>query len=138
MSFKTVRQGQNTVWPTVRESLRLHQASRAAAREGKKLSRMEERDNAKSWNRVVSEETVWAIARADLLASPEHAAVIQAAIKWTAGLEPLGLTPDDLDTDERALYDAVQTYVAEQIGNIDDVEDLQLSPESATVVSTTH
>ncbi len=136
MSFKTVRHAQNAVWPTVRESLRLHQASRAAAREGKTLSSMEQRDAKKSWNRVVSEETVWAIARSDLLGSPEVAAVVQAAKDWVTSCRDLGLEPSDLDTQERALYDAVQSLAASFDPPAD--EALQLSPESATVGSTNH
>lgn len=136
MSFKTVRHAQNTVWPPVRESLRLHQASRAAAREGKKLSSMEERDAKKSWNRVVSEETVWAIAKSDLLASPEVAAVVNAAKDWVHGCAELEILPSDLDPQERALYDAVQALAASF--DPPDDEALQLSPKSATVSSTNH
>lgn len=136
MSYRTVRQAQNAVWPPVRKSLELHQASRRAAREGQQLSRMEERDNAKSWNRVVSEETIWAIAKADLLSTPEHAAVVKAAKDWVTSCRDLGLDVSDLDAQERALYDSVQSLAASF--EPDDNEDLQLSPASSTVNSTTH
>lgn len=136
MSYRTVRQAQNAVWPPVRQSLELHQASRRAGREGKALSRMEERDNAKSWNRVVSEETIWAIAKADLLSTPEHAAVIKAAKAWASSCNEMGLTLSDLDTQERALFDALQELAVSFDPPAD--EDLQLSPVSATVDSTNH
>lgn len=137
MSFKTVRHAQNTVWPSVRESLRLHQASRAAAREGKKLSSMEERDAKKSWNRVVSEETVWAIAKSDLLASPEAAAVVDAAKQWLRDVGPEMIEyPNDFGFADRKLRDAVQSLAASF--DPPDDEALQLSPKSATVSSTNH
>lgn len=137
MSYKTVRHAQNAVWPTVRESLRLHQASRAAAWEGKKLSRMEERDAKKSWNRVVSEETVWAIARSDLLASPEEAAVLAAAKQWLRDVGPEMIEyPEEFGFADRKLRDAVQA-LATSFDPPDD-EALHLSPESATVGPTNH
>jgi len=106
MSYRTIRQAQQVAWPKVKQSLGLHKASRAALRHGEHGSAMEVRDARKSWDRVVMDETVWAIAKADLLASPEHAAVIQAARNW-AKLGPIGSDWGDSDEDI-ALYNAVQ------------------------------
>lgn len=110
MSYRTIRLAQQATWPKVRESLALHRASRAALRDGAAPTAMAARDARKPWDRVVMEETVWAIAKANQLASPEAAEVIRAARAWAA-VGPIGDDYGD-DPEDIALYEAVQALVS--------------------------
>jgi len=111
MSYKTVRQAQQAAWPKVKESMRLHRASRAAHLRGEQLSSMEQRDLRKSIERVASDETVWALAKMDLLASQARADVIIAARDWAKSCPPL--SEYDMDAEEAALYAAVQALATD-------------------------
>src|SRR5688500_13896065 len=107
MSYKTIRRAQQAVWPAVKDSLEMQKASRQLVAEDPRGATASARSRAqKPWNKVVSEETVWAIAKADLLATPEQAAVIQAARRWAKSWEPLDL--EDMDYEDRLLYRAIQ------------------------------
>lgn len=109
MSYRTVASAQQAVWPKVRESLRLHRASRAAAARGEALSNMEKRDARKSMEHIAANETVWAIAKADLLNSPEQAAVLRAARVWAKAIGPYLINePHNAEPEEHELYRAVQ------------------------------
>lgn len=105
MSYRTIRSAQQAVWPAVKDSIARHAASRRAVKEDPAVATVAARNRArKPWDRVVAEETVWAIAKADLLATPEQAAVIEAAREWARSWP----TDLDLDDEEVALYTAVQ------------------------------
>lgn len=107
MSFRTIRQAQTSVWPAVKKSIELQKAARDEVRENPRgATRAAQTRAALPWNRVVANETVWAIAKADLLMTPEHAGVIDAAREWVASWDEDIL--DDMDAEERRLYAAVQ------------------------------
>jgi hypothetical protein len=114
VSFKTIREVQNTVWPVVRDSLDRVRESREATKKNPNATESARTRARKPWNKVVSEETVWAIAKADLLATPRERAVIQAAVEWykTWGQ---GLPPDSNDPQEDCdLHLAVQELLEEK------------------------
>lgn len=105
MSYQTIRKAQQVIWPNVKRSIELVAAHRRAVHENPEVATAAAKARAHiPWNRVVANEAVWAIAKADLLNSPEQAAVIQAAREW-ARTAPFGF---DMDNEERALYSAVQ------------------------------
>lgn len=110
MSFKTIRSAQREVWPAVQESLDINRQQRAAvANDPDGATTAAKKRASTPWNRVVANETVFAIAKADLLATPEQAAVIEAARKWADSFgddpptNPLHDDPDDI-----ALYEAIE------------------------------
>ena len=111
MSYRTIREAQKTIWPAVQESLERHRAARRAIEADPRSASTAARVRAnRPWNRVVAEETVWAVAKADLLNTPEDAAVIQAARAWARSWSS---PPDEHDEKEdRALYAAVQALAA--------------------------
>ena len=133
MSYRTIRQAQQAIWPRVKISLGLHRASRAALRNGRggKVTAMQERDARKSWDRIVMDEAVWALAKADLLASPEQAAVITAAREWVRIVGPdvvLDRQAGDDDPTIAAdwkLYQAVQALATAPMNPVDERLDFQ-------------
>lgn len=113
MSFRTVRVAQQTVWPRVRESLDRHRLSREAVKADRNATTAALARARKPWSRVVAEETVWAIAKEDLLATPEQAAVVKAAREWMKSWELVGgINREEDDRYDIALYDAVQVLLA--------------------------
>jgi len=106
MSFQTITKAQQAVWPAVKQSLRLHRLSRQAYHRGDPVTAKAAQNAERSWDRIVMEETVWAVAKADLLSVPSVAELVKAARAWAA----LGVVSKDLgDSDEDiALYKAVQ------------------------------
>lgn len=111
MSFQTIRSAQQTIWPKVRDSLDRIRASREAVNENS-TSAAKARARV-PWNHVVANEAVWAIAKSDLLATPEAAAVVTAAREWLATTGPdMAEFPELYDPIDFALRDAVQNYVA--------------------------
>jgi len=110
MSYRTVASAQKTVWPAVKKSLRLHRLSRQAVACGAEVSAKARQNADRSWDRIVMEETIWATAKADLLASPEHAALVQAARNWakTWKSTPPSVADHDDDPADVALYKAIQ------------------------------
>jgi len=111
MSFQTIRSAQQAIWPKVRDSLDRIRAAREAVNENS-TSAAKARARI-PWNHVVANEAVWAIAKSDLLATPEAAAVIKAAREWLATVGPdMAQYPQDFDPCDFALRDAIQTYVA--------------------------
>jgi hypothetical protein len=121
MSFQTIRQAQQRAWPRVRESLGIRKAQREAVHADPATATAAATARARiPWNRVVADETVWALAKEDLLNTPEDAEVIKAARAWAASW-PNGQPPTS-DTDEpedTALYAAVQALGA-SLRTIDD------------------
>lgn len=116
MSFKTIRDAVSTVAPTVRESLEIHRAKREEVRANPEAHSPAARTRAqRGWNRVVIEETVWAIAKNDLLASPEQRAVIEAAKAWAQTWQnDVVPNPEHDDPADCALFDAVMALVREE------------------------
>lgn len=110
MSFQTIRSAQQTIWPKVRESLdHIRVAREAVTKDSTPAAQARARI---PWNHVVANEAVWAIAKSDLLATPEAAAVVTAAREWLATTGPdMAEFPEDYDPIDFALRDAVQAYV---------------------------
>lgn len=110
MSFQTIRSAQQTIWPKVRESLdRIRVAREAVTKDSTPAAQARARI---PWNHVVANEAVWAIAKSDLLATPEAAAVVTAAREWLATTGPdMAEFPELYDPIDFALRDAVQAYV---------------------------
>lgn len=125
MSYRTIRDAQQAIWPAVQASIERHRASREKVKlEGRAATAAAQARARVPWNRVVANEAVWAIAKADLLATKEEAAVVQAAREWAASWED---ALSDMDPElDRPLYDAVQALIATP--NIDTEEDLTLPP----------
>ncbi len=117
MSFRDIRSAQKAVWPAVVESLRLRRAQRDAVHERPDLATAAATARARlPWNRVVADETIWAIAKADLLATPEHAAVVRAAREWLRVVGPdMAKYPQDFEPADFALRDAVQNLASAPI-----------------------
>lgn len=112
MSFsQKVRDAQREAWPHVLESLDRHKASRRALQRGDIEPTTAARARAtKPMDRVASEETVWTLAKLDMLASPAQAAVVRAARAWAA----VELDPTyKMDPEERALYEAIQVLATD-------------------------
>jgi hypothetical protein len=105
VSFKTIREVQNTVWPVVRDSLDRVRESREATKKNPNATESARTRARKPWNKVVSEETVWAIAKANLLATPDQRAVIEAATDWYYAWGGFGPGPDEEDYE---LYGVVE------------------------------
>jgi ribonuclease D len=122
MSYRTIRDAQQATWPAVQASLERHKASRAATEALGKAATAAAKARARTpWNRVVANETVWALAKADLLNSKEQAAVLTAAREWAHDLGPELLSyPDDFDQVEHNLYRAVQVLIASPEIDIDE------------------
>jgi hypothetical protein len=115
MSFHTIRAAQQAVWPRVKESLDRHRQSRRAVEANPDLHTAAARARARiPWNHVVANETVWAIAKADLLNTPEQAAVLAAAKAWVRSWEVEGAPPNSQDDtpEDVALYGAVQEWAS--------------------------
>lgn len=111
MSYQTIRAAQQAVWPAVGRSLALHRGHREAAHANPRLVSAAARARARvPWNRVVANETVWAIAKADLLNTPEQADVLRAARAWVKSWSNPPRDPVDLPEDIE-LYRAVQALV---------------------------
>jgi hypothetical protein len=122
MSYRTIRDAQQAIWPAVQKSIELHKASRATTEALGKAATAAAKARARvPWNRVVVNETVWAIAKADLLNSSEQATVLTAAKLWAHDLGPeITSYPDDFEPVEHALYRAIQAWVASPEINIDE------------------
>ena len=121
MRFQTIRSAQQTIWPKVRDNLdRIRVARESVTKDSTAAAQARARV---PWNHVVANEAVWAIAKSDLLATPEQAAVVQAAKRWVATWDESDLST--MDGEERALYRAVQAYAASFDPPAD--EDLRLS-----------
>lgn len=110
MSFRTIRSAQQAIWPRVWESLERHRHSRKLVADNPKAHGAAARSRANvPWNRVVANETIWAIAKADLLNTPEQADVLTAARAWAKSWQDCG--PPSSSTDDQTdidLYNAVQ------------------------------
>lgn len=115
MSFRTVRDAQQATWPRIRESLDRHRASRDLIKADPNATTAALARARKPWSRVVAEETVWAIAKEDLLATQQHAAVIQAAREWAASWANEGppTLADGDDPCDVVLYAAVQNLATQ-------------------------
>lgn len=113
MSYRTIREAQKTVWPRVRESLDRHRASREAVANDPFASSAAQTRAKVPWNRVVADETVWAIAKADLLSSPDQAAVLTKARNWARDVgRDIAAHPQDFEHTDRELYRAIQAWLA--------------------------
>ncbi len=110
MSFQTIRSAQQTIWPKVRESLDRIRVAREAVNEN---STAAAKARARiPWNHVVANEAVWAMAKSDLLATPESANVVEVARRWLATTGPdMAEFPEDYDKIDFELRDAIQAYV---------------------------
>jgi hypothetical protein len=111
----------------VRKSLDIRRLQREAVANDPSPTRAAVTRSRIPWNRVVADETVWAIAKADLLCSEETAAVIEAAKAWTKSFS----SPPRADLDDPtdiALYAAVQSLGSslESLTELDDGEPLTL------------
>lgn len=140
MSFKDIRHVQQDVWPDVERSVRLQDASREAAlRDPRGLTKSALRRSKMDRDRVIADETVWAIARADLLATPEAAGVIQAARAWLKVMGPcMADFPQDYEPVDFALRNALNAYAAAfYISDDEDLTDEQLVA-TVTAPSNTH
>lgn len=115
MNFKAIRHTQQDVWPTVRDSLDRVRKARDLVKNDPHASPASVTRSKIHWNRVVANETVWAIAHANLLATPEQAAVIEAAKAWVQTWKEEGMVPSTGEGDHVTdvnLYRAVQELVA--------------------------
>jgi len=130
MTFQTIRHAQQQIWPRVRESIDIRRAQREAVARNPTGATTAATARARiPHNRMVADEAVWAIAKENLLASPEQQAVVKAAQAWAK------VTADEyemveLQDDERALYDAVQA-LASSLADMDDIEVLTPADISA-------
>jgi hypothetical protein len=112
MTFRDIRHAQQRIWPAVQDSIARHTAARDALTvDSSTAAKARAR---KPWNRVVMEESVWAMAHEDLLATPEAAEVVRAAKEWAASWpeppEENGSDPEALT--DCALYQAVQALAS--------------------------
>lgn len=124
MTYRTIRDAQQAIWPAVQASIERHRASREKVKlDGRAATAAAQARARVPWNRVVANEAVWAIAKADLLATKEQAAVVQAAREWA---KSWGDDFADMVPADEKLYDAVQVLVATP--SIDTEEDLTLPP----------
>lgn len=128
MSFQTIRSAQQTIWPKVRDNLdRIRAAREAVTKDSTPAAQARARI---PWNHVVANEAVWALAKSDLLASPEQAKVIEVSRRWLATTGPdMAQYPEDYDPIDFELRDAINTYVATLVSEIDDTEGLRLSED---------
>jgi hypothetical protein len=112
MNHKAIRHIQQTAWPAVRDSLERVKAARALANQHPERVSQSARNRARiSWNRCIADETVWALVKADLIATPEQQAVVKAAKEWVASWKRDGEAPSLSTGDHRTdvdLYNAVQ------------------------------
>jgi hypothetical protein len=108
MSYRDIRNAQQAVWPAIVASLDRHRASRLAIRRDPNPTVAAAARSRKPWDRVVAEETVWTLAKADLLCLPEQAAVVKAAKEWAASWMSLPPNPEVDEEADVALYAAVQ------------------------------
>lgn len=125
MSFKDIRHVQQDVWPDVERSVKLQDASRVAGErlDPRVLSKSARNRLRIPRDRVIADETVWAIARADLLAVPEAAEVIRAAREWLKVMGPcMAEFPEDYEPVDFVLRDALNAYAT--IFHIDNDENL--------------
>jgi len=98
VSFKTIRDTLTTVWPQVRESLDRVRESRDAVRANPDGASSSAQTRARrSWNKVVAEETIWAIAKADLLTTPQERKALETLKDWYYTWGGFGPGPDDED-----------------------------------------
>lgn len=122
MSFRSIRNAQSAVWPTVKDSLRRVRASRAlVAKDPSKASKSALQRARIPWDRVVANETVWAIARADLLATQAQAEVIHAARLWAKSWDPEPPAVGRDDPEDVDLYAAVQALALDVAPNDGDL-----------------
>lgn len=135
MSFNTIRHAQKEIWPSVLKSIKLIQASRDAVRKDPHSATRAATTRAhRPWNQVVANEAVWAIAKADLLCTPEQQAVVKAAREWAKMIGPdLAKYPQDYEPEDFALRDAVNSLALSFTASED--EELHITPESVTVDS---
>lgn len=117
MSFGTVRYAQKKIWPRVRDSLDRLRANREAALHDPSATTSALARAKKPWNRAVAEETVWALAHENLLATPEQQRVVQAARDWARFYDEI----EDPCAEDEALYSAVQALAAD-LSEISDEE----------------
>lgn len=136
MSFRTVRDAQQATWPRIRESLDRHRLSRDAVKADPHPTTAALARARKPWSRVVAEEAVWAVAKEDLLATEQHAAVIQAARAWAKTFPEKPSLAEGDEPEDIALYEAVQTLATQFDPPAD--EDLPNELLSATVSPITH
>jgi len=134
MSFRDIRHAQAEIWPDVQESIRLQDASREAAqRHPHDLTKSARRRAKVDRDRVIANETVWAIAKANALATPEAAKVIEAARAWLADHGPAMVRyPEDYEESDFQLRDALNAYAT--TFHIDDDEGLTGEQLLATVI----
>jgi hypothetical protein len=111
VSFKTIREVQNAVWPVVRDSLDRVRESREATKKNPQATESARTRARKPWNRVICEETVWAIAKANMLATPKERAVIDAAQEWYCSWGGFG--PEAEDKEDTELYEAVEKFLTQ-------------------------
>ena len=130
MSFRTVREAQQALWPTVRESLDRHRELRDRVKADRNATTAAQARARKPWSRVCSEETVWAAAKADRLATDLQVELVKAARAWYAcGPDA---SDEELDAADGALSRAVGAYLTD-LSTIDDTESLPDEVLSATV-----
>ena len=114
MSFRSIRETQQRVWPAIQNSLERHRRAREIAQNDPLATKAAQARARKPWTRVVMEETVWALAKDDMLASPAASDVVQAARAWAASWAKDPDGPPALGKDDREdveLYNAVQTLL---------------------------
>lgn len=116
MSFKNIRAVQQQIWPMVRDSIDRVRDSRKAVEANPAGATSAALTRArKPWNKVVMEETVWAIAKSDLLITPEERTVLDRAIEWAESWDKADGPPDEMDAQEDCdLHLAVQELLTSQ------------------------
>lgn len=120
MTFQTIRSAQQAIWPTIKESLDIIRAQRHAVADNPEVATKAAKARARlPWNRVVANEAVWAIAKADLLATPEQAEVVQAAREWALSWTDPPTERED-EPEDVALYNAVQALATAALEIPDD------------------
>jgi hypothetical protein len=103
MSFtRNIREAQSHFWPTVRDSIERHKASRASLE--RNASPAAQARARRPLFRVVFDETIWALAKAHRLNTAEQAQVIEAACAWAKVYGEL----EEPEKEDRDLYRAVQ------------------------------
>ncbi len=135
MSYKDIRHAQAQVWPAVEASMKRQDLSRLLTNQDPAGHTSSARRRARiPRDQVVVTETIWALAKADLLCNGETQKLIDAVRKWYKAVGPdMAEYPVEFDPEDFALREALNNYLLA----INPAEDEELPAEelAATVSS---
>ena len=138
MSYKDIRHAQRVVWPEVEKSMRRQDAARLVVQRRPELHTSSARRRARTpRDEVIAQETIWALAKNDLLLTPATQKVIQVARRWLAIVAAdVESFPEDFEPIDVELRDALAELALDI--RPDEDEDLPDGVLSATVSQNTH